>query len=58
MNSIFYIHDIMYLINEFIKDDNNLFNCNRYLKNLKLKYYKLNKINSIKFYNDLIFMIK
>ena len=37
---IFDIHDIVYSINEFIKGDNNLLNCNKYLYGLKLKYLK------------------
>jgi len=40
--NIFYINDIIFKINEYIKDDNNLLNCNKYLNELKLKNYKLN----------------
>jgi hypothetical protein len=50
--NIFYIKDIVYSINEFIKDDNNLLNTNKYLYELKLKYYKLNKEYSLKYYFD------
>jgi hypothetical protein len=47
MPKIFYIQNIVYLINEYIKDDNNLLICNKYLKELKLKYYKFNQKYSL-----------
>lgn len=31
---LFYIDNIIHYINDFIKHDNNLLNCNRYLYNL------------------------
>ena len=37
---IFYIDNIIQIINEYIIKDNNLLNCNKYLS--KLKYFKLN----------------
>ena len=49
--NIFYINDIIYKINEYIKDDNNLLNCNKYLNELKLKNYKLNIEYSLKYCN-------
>lgn len=49
---IFYVKDIIYLINEFIKNDNNLLECNKYLNELKLKYYKFNKKYSLRYYFD------
>ena len=42
-------------INEFIKDDTHLLECNKYLNELKLKYYKLNKEYSLQYYNDINF---
>ena len=53
--NIFYIKDIIYKINEYIKDDNNLLNCNKYLNELKLKNYKLNIEYSLKYYNNIHF---
>jgi len=51
-SNIFDIRDIVYSINEFIPYNNNLLNCNKYLYELKLKYYKLNKEYSLKYYFD------
>ena len=48
---IFYIDGIMNEINEYIQD-NNLLVCNKYLKGLKLRYYKFNQKYSLKYYND------
>jgi hypothetical protein len=53
--NIFYINDIIYKINEYIKDDNNLLNCNKYLNELKLKNYKLNIEYSLKYCNNIHF---
>ena len=46
---LLYVNDIIYSINEYIKDDNNLLNCNKYLNGLKLKNYTFNKIHSLKY---------
>ena len=54
--SIFYIKDIVNSINEFVKDDNNLLKCNKYLNELKLKSYKLNKKYSLQYYDDVEFI--
>ena len=40
---IFYIKTIIELINSFIIYDNYLLDCNKYLKNLKLKHYYFSK---------------
>ncbi len=40
--NIFDVYDIVYSINEFVWDDNNLLNCSKYLYGMKLQYYKLN----------------
>ena len=50
-----YIDNIVSLINEYIKYDNNLLICNKYFKESKLKYYKFNKYYSLKYYNDVKF---
>ena len=50
--NIFDIHSIVYQINEYIEDDNNLLVCNKYLKGLKLRYYRFNKKYSLKYYNN------
>lgn len=52
MNPIFYVRDIVSYINEFIKDDNPLLSCNKYLKGLKLEYITLNKTYSLKYYEN------
>jgi hypothetical protein len=53
---LFYIDNIVYLINEYIKDNNNnLLDCNIYLYNLKLKYFKLNNMYSFKYLEDIKF---
>ena len=49
LSQLFNIDIIIYLINDYIKDDSELLNCNKYLFNLKLKYFKLNKIYSLKY---------
>jgi hypothetical protein len=54
-SQIFYIDIIIQLINEYIKDDNHLFNCNKYLYNSKLKYFKLNKKYSLQYIQDINF---
>ena len=50
--NIFYVKDIVNSINEYITDDNNLLKCNKYLYDLKLKSYKLNREYSLRYYND------
>ena len=53
--SIFYIKDIVNSINEFVKEDNKLLDCNKYLNDLKLRYYKLTHKYSLQYYNDINF---
>ena len=53
--NIFYVKDIVNSINEFVKHDNNLLKCNKYLNELKLKYYKLNWQHSLQYYNEVEF---
>ena len=43
------------MINSFIIYDNYLLDCNKYLKNLKLKYYYFSKKNSLQYCNDINF---
>ena len=50
---VFNIDVIIHLINEFIKNDNNLLNCNRYLS--KFKYFNLNIIYSFKYLDEVSF---
>jgi hypothetical protein len=52
---LFYIDNIIQSINEYIKDNNNLLNCNKYLYNSKLKYFKLNKKYSLKYIKGIYF---
>ena len=52
---IFYIDNIIQRINEYIKPNNNLLKCNKYLYNTKLKYYKLRKKKSLKYIKNIDF---
>lgn len=52
LSNIFYIDNIIYSINDFIKEDSYLLCCNKYLYESKLKYYRLNKKSSLKYYLD------
>ena len=52
---IFYIDNIIQIIYEYIKPNNDLLNCNKYLYNTKLKYYKLNTEYSLKYIKDIHF---
>ena len=49
--------DVMGVINEFIKYDNNLLICNKELKELKLGYCIFNATYSLQYYNDIMFRI-
>jgi hypothetical protein len=50
---IFYIDNIIQIINEYINQDNNLLNCNKYLS--KLKYFELNKKYSLEYIQNINF---
>jgi hypothetical protein len=39
--------DMLILLTNYLVDDNQLLNCNKYLLNLKLKYFKFNKKYSL-----------
>jgi hypothetical protein len=44
---LFYLDNVIRIINEYIKYDNDLLNRNKYPYNSKLKYFKLNKKYSL-----------
>ena len=52
---IFYIDIIIHLINDYLIHEDNLLNCNKYLFNLKIKYFKLNTPYSLKYVEDIYF---
>ena len=49
-SNILLVKDIIYKVNEYIEYENPLLVCNKYLYNLKLKHYKLNKKYSFKLF--------
>ena len=51
---IFYIDIIIHLIKDY-SNEYNLLNCNKYLLNLKLKYFRLNTTDSLKYVQDIDF---
>lgn len=55
MNKLFEIKDILEIIGEYIYDDNNLFDICKSLRNMKLKYYKLNRTFSLEYYDNILF---
>jgi len=52
---IFYIDIIIHLINDYLTYEDNLLNCNKYLFNSKLKYFKLNTTYSSKYIQEIDF---
>ena len=52
---IFYIDIIIHLINDYLTHEDNLLNSNKYLFNLKLKYFKLNTPYSLKYVEYIYF---